>query len=312
MPSKTSKVSIISLMIVLSIFTALFATGGSFSASLESDADIYSASKDQPSYEASQPIKEESSSEFYERTVRSFDTNQGSADVLPVLMYHHLLPAADNIYPEEPAVMNLEIFEQQMAYLADQGFTTLTLKEAELFLRGELEIPRNSILITFDDGYASEAVYAADVLRRYDLKAASFLITSQIEDETEDFHPHELSYLSWEQIQENRDVFEYAHHSHDMHHLEENKSLLVVCCEDTLREDLRASLSLLESPYFAYPYGHKDCDVIQTLKDKDYRMAFSTREEMARPGEDLFRVGRFGITYHVSFERFQSIVHGYQ
>ncbi len=138
MPSKTSKVSIISLMIVLSIFTALFATGGSFSASLESDADTYSASKYQPSYEASQPIKEESSSEFYERTVRSFDTNQGSADVLPVLMYHHLLPAADNIYPEEPAVMNLETFEQQMAYLADQGFTTLTLKEAELFPRGLL------------------------------------------------------------------------------------------------------------------------------------------------------------------------------
>ena len=137
--------------------------------------------------------------------------------------------------------MNLETFEQQMAYLAEQGFTA----------------------------------------------------------------------LSWEQTEESRDVFEYAHHSHDMHHLEGENSLLVESCQVTLREDLRSSHSLLKSPYFAYSYGHMDCGVIEILQDKDYRMAFSTWEAMVRPGDDLFRIGRFGITYHVSFSQFQSIVHGY-
>lgn len=315
---KVNKALIISLVTMLSIiigFTALTANGEIFSTRTEQDPVSYTAPEllapQQGPKEISQASEEAEPSAFHERSVRDFDASQETADYLPVLMYHHLLPAAENIYPEEPAVLNLETFEQQMAYLSDHGFTALTLKEAELFLRGALEIPRKSVLITFDDGYASEAVYAAEVLRRYELQAASFLITSQIEEETQAFHPHELSYLSWDQIQESRDVFEYAHHSHDLHHLAEGNSMLVASCVETLREDLRASLSLLESPYFAYPYGQKDCDVIQLLKDKDYRMAFSTREEMARPGEDLFRVGRFGITYHVSFSQFQAIVHGY-
>ncbi|SDY80574.1 polysaccharide deacetylase family protein [Tindallia californiensis] len=248
---------------------------------------------------------------LYEESIRDFDTSQGSADFLPVLMYHHLLPAAENIFLEEAAVLNLEIFEIQMAYLADQGFTALTLKETEMFLLGELEIPKNSILITFDDGYSSEAVYAADILRQYHLRAASFLITSQIEDSTQCFHPHTLSYLSWDQIQENRDVFEYAHHSHDMHHLKNGNSLLVESCEKTQKEDLRTSLSLLKSPYYAYPYGHKDDDLIEILKKKDYRMAFTTQEKLARPGDNLFQIGRYGITYHISFSRFQDIVHGH-
>lgn len=248
---------------------------------------------------------------LYEETIRNFDTSQGSADFLPILIYHHLLPARENIFSQEPAVLNLEIFENQMAYLADQGFTSLTLKETEMFLLGKLEIPKNSILITFDDGYSSEAVYAADILRQYDLRAASFLITSLIENETQSFHPHTLSYLSWDQIQENRDVFEYAHHSHDMHYLKEGKSLVVKSCEDTQQEDLKTSLSLLESPYYAYPYGHQSDDLIEVLKKKGYRMAFTTQEKTARPGDDLFQVGRYGITYHISFSRFQAIVHGH-
>lgn len=96
-----------------------------------------------------------------------------TAKIVPVLRYLHVTPNAGeyNCYPQ--------YFEKQMAYLAKRGFTTLTAKQFEGFLRGE-PVPYKSVLITFDGGYLDNYVFAYPILKKYQLHASIFISTSSI------------------------------------------------------------------------------------------------------------------------------------
>lgn len=50
------------------------------------------------------------------------------ATKVPVLMYHHLLNANDK-KAENGLILTTEEFEQQMKYLADNGFTSITTED---------------------------------------------------------------------------------------------------------------------------------------------------------------------------------------
>jgi peptidoglycan/xylan/chitin deacetylase (PgdA/CDA1 family) len=94
---------------------------------------------------------------------------------LPVLMYHYI-----NRYPNSIAV-SPERFEAHCAELARDGWRGVGLDEAErYFLHGE-ELPPKSCLITFDDGYLDNYVYAWPILRRYGHKGVVFAVSARIE-----------------------------------------------------------------------------------------------------------------------------------
>ena len=99
-----------------------------------------------------------------------------SANAVPVLMYHHVSP--------HPGLVTVSprTFEAQMAHLARAGYTALGADEFLDFLRGKRAVPRRSVLITFDDGYLDNYVYAYPVLARYGLRAVIFAVTGWIGD----------------------------------------------------------------------------------------------------------------------------------
>lgn len=227
---------------------------------------------------------------------------------IPVLMYHHILPEEKNPFPENPAVLDLEIFKEHMHYLYMNEYTTLTLNELKQFIDGELTPPQNSVVITFDDGYASEHKYVAPVLREYGFNAVSFLITSLVETETQPFRHDKLVYLSWEQIYLNSDVFEYGGHTHNLHWLNDEKSSLVTSSSQTIHSDLFTSTKLLPVSFFAYPYGHYNETVIEIAQKHGYTLAFTTEETHIVPGSDPMKAGRYAITPFLSMEAFIEIL----
>lgn len=91
---------------------------------------------------------------------------------VPVLMYHHVCP--------HPGLVTVspETFEEHMAYLARKKYRALAADEFLEFLQGRRALDARSVLITFDDGYLDNYVYAWPILKRYGLKATIFTITS--------------------------------------------------------------------------------------------------------------------------------------
>ncbi|MDG6895928.1 polysaccharide deacetylase family protein [Volucribacter amazonae] len=113
------------------------------------------------------------------------------------LMYHHINPE-NNLHG-----VFVQDFAQQMEKLKDyQTFTFQQLKD------NNYQLPANSILITFDDGYRSNYELAYPILKQFNLKATIFLNTKYIDIDD--------NYLTWQQIQEmyNSGLIDFQLHTH--------------------------------------------------------------------------------------------------
>jgi peptidoglycan/xylan/chitin deacetylase (PgdA/CDA1 family) len=95
---------------------------------------------------------------------------------VPVLMYHHVCP--------HPGLVTVspETFEEHIAYLARKKYHALAADEFLEFLQGKRALDGRNVLITFDDGYLDNYVYAYPILKRYGLKATIFTITGLMGD----------------------------------------------------------------------------------------------------------------------------------
>ena len=98
-------------------------------------------------------------------------------------------------------------FEEHIKWIKDKK----TLKMEEL--KGlDYKLPKNSILITFDDGYKNNYTLAFPILKKYNMKATIFLNTKFIEKDE--------AYLNWDEIREMYESglvdFQLHTHSHQL------------------------------------------------------------------------------------------------
>src|SRR5690348_5189885 len=94
---------------------------------------------------------------------------------LAVLMYHALEDGDHPCGAEDPGerlyTVAAACFRQQMEYLQREGYRTLLLHE----LGGAL--PEKGVVLTFDDGHASNATLALPILREFGFRAEFFITT---------------------------------------------------------------------------------------------------------------------------------------
>lgn len=93
-----------------------------------------------------------------------------TAQSIPVLMYHHVSPSP-GLVTVSPAT-----FHAQMAWLAKHNYRSIGTDDLAAFLAGK-PLPEKSVMITFDDGYLDNYLYAHPVLQAFGLKAVLFVIT---------------------------------------------------------------------------------------------------------------------------------------
>lgn len=92
---------------------------------------------------------------------------------LSILIFHRVLPTFDPMRPDEPTA---EIFDWQMQLLR-RYFNPLSLQEA-LARQQENTLPERAVCVTFDDGYADNALCALPVLERYSIPASVYVSTA--------------------------------------------------------------------------------------------------------------------------------------
>ncbi len=233
------------------------------------------------------------------------------AQAIPVLMYHHILPRADvqGIFAHNNIVVTLEDFQAQMAYLRDNGYHTVSLERLERYVKGEELLPEKSVVITFDDGYLSNYVYAYPILKEMGFTGVIFLLTSYVEEAPQTFSPEALQYLSWPEVHQMEDVFQFASHTHDMHRLgTSGKGVLAEVGYNELVADLSASRKLLRhTPYFSFPYGHYSKLALDTLQGQGIKMAFTVNEVSVKMGDDPLTLGRWDVVRHTDLDKFKTL-----
>jgi peptidoglycan/xylan/chitin deacetylase (PgdA/CDA1 family) len=107
---------------------------------------------------------------------------------IPVLMYHSVgIPNPKWIW--NFLTVPYAIFEDHLRMLRKKGFNTIDLSQLYDYVSSGKLIPPNSVVLTFDDGYLDNWVYAYPLLKKYGFKGTIF-VNPEFVDPTEDYRPN--------------------------------------------------------------------------------------------------------------------------
>ena len=76
--------------------------------------------------------------------------------------------------------MSASAFEEQMRYLKREGYHVITLKQFLDFAALRQQLPRKTVVLTFDDGWKSFKEYAYPILKELGFPATLFIYTDFI------------------------------------------------------------------------------------------------------------------------------------
>jgi len=211
---------------------------------------------------------------------------------------------------ENSWILQEEVFYEQMKYLYENGFTSLSSSQLIDFLFNDGEIPKKSIVITFDDGYLDNYLFAAPIMRQFGFVGMVFLITGNLSETIPDMTAYPTQFMSAKEIARSTDVFEYGSHTHAMHYAADGKPPLMWESIENIRADIRQSFNapLTFTTGFAYPHGKFSNNAIAALKEEGVRFAFTTQGGYVLRDTNPFLLPRFSVKSDWTMEMFIDIV----
>ncbi len=98
--------------------------------------------------------------------------------IVPVFMLHRMQDTAHGVEGHSP-----EFLDQALNYLANNGYSFISLAELVRCMNTNTSPPKNSVAFTCDDGFWDQAEVAAPILEKYNCPLTIFLITGFIDGE---------------------------------------------------------------------------------------------------------------------------------
>lgn len=224
-----------------------------------------------------------------------------------VLGYHSFVESKDKINYNDPMIMDIGKFENQLKFLKYNNYKTLTLEEFYCWKQKKCKIPRKSVLITMDDGFASNYYLAFPLLKKYKMNAVVFYVGNYVLNTVESIKDNPKSYMSLIDIENSKKEYpniEFASHSFDLHYEGAVKNLNY----EQLNIDTKKYKELNNSNFFAYPYGHYNDRIINVLKSNNYKMAFTfgpdKNHRKATCKDNNYKIPRLNISNDMSIIKF--------
>lgn len=200
---------------------------------------------------------------------------------VPVLNYHQV-----NDEKHSALTLHVDQFREQMEYLHNQGYNTITLAQLYDYLENGTELPNKPIVITFDDGYVDNYKNVLPILKEYNMKATLFMISDAA---------NTPGFVSTEQMHQ-MEAGGFDIQGHTNHH-----KILTKIDSTELPDALLGGKTSLEGilgepiEYLAYPGGFNDMLVQYVTKQSGYKMAFTVQPGTVQPGDNLYALNRLAI-----------------
>ncbi|MDD2889461.1 MAG: polysaccharide deacetylase family protein [bacterium] len=199
----------------------------------------------------------------------------------PILLYHKVCtfdPSGTWVTPKQ--------FEQQMKYLYENGYSTITPYEIS-------EKKEKKIIITFDDAYEDFYYNAFPCMLKYGFKAVLFAISKHVgQDNSWDVNfGVKKKLMNWEQLKE---VIKHGCiiGSHTVTHPELTRIPIKKVREELLNSkiDLEDKLNS-KIDFISYPFGSYNQNIVKIAQETGYKMSFTSSPFI----KENMVIGRMGI-----------------
>lgn len=250
---------------------------------------------------------------YYNESYIPSDARYKPLDGIPVLMYHKIDP------DPQTGGFGLRVppasFDWEMHYLKQNGYHTVNLGDVVDHYQQGKPLPDKPIVVTFDDGYEDNYLYALPILKKYGFTATVFVVADTIGGINEfDYKIHaepKVKMMNWTEIKA-MDAAGITIGSHTLDH-----PWLTRVSPAEAKRQIAGAKTVLEKglgkpvEYFCYPHGAYNDAIAKLVQESGYKAATTTNQGLAKAGDNPYELNRVRIMGMYTHQKFISVLHKY-
>ena len=213
-----------------------------------------------------------------------------NATRIPVITYHNVVSDQDkkkSEYRYSSLVVSRSQFFEQMKWLHDRNYRTISCEEFYLWYKGKIKLPPKTVLITFDDGYTGVGKHAMPILQRFNMKGTCFVIGINTASGKHD--SIKCKYVF--KLSKQQKNLEFQSHTFHLHTPEASRSGYKAVYYDSLKMK-----KVYGFEYVAYPFGRNNKSMRKAYKDTGMKLAFTYGDsDYATRWQDIYQIRRIKI-----------------
>lgn len=237
--------------------------------------------------------------------------------IVPIIMYHEvktIKTGKDVITPYE--------FESDLKYLKENNYNSITMTDLIDYVYKKKPLPQNPIILSFDDGYLNNYVYAFPMIKKYNMKIVLSIIGKNTDDFTQVKDDNiDYSHLTWNEINEmiKSSLVEVQNHSYNLHSItksrygcakrwgETQEQYKEVLATDITRLQSEMTLFTGKTPNtFTYPYGQVSSASLPIIKELGFKACLTCKygvNIITDNRETLYSLRRICRSHNYSIKR---------
>lgn len=258
---------------------------------------------------------------FQDISTTSGDVPDPETVRLPIIMYHGILKSGKSL---GKYVISEAEFEEDLQYLTKNGYTTVVMQDVIDYVKNNKPLPQKPIMLTFDDGYYNNYVYAYPLLQKYNCRMVLSPIGrwTDVYSQQTDEHVN-YAHVTWTQLKEMKEsgLVEIQNHSYNMHSTDAGRKgskkkavesiaeYRAIFSEDVnkMQELFKEHLDGYAPKAFTYPFGAISKESLPILKELGLEAALTCEGRvnvLSHDADSLYTLGRYLRPHGVSAAAF--------
>ncbi|MDO5328743.1 MAG: DUF5011 domain-containing protein [Coriobacteriia bacterium] len=215
---------------------------------------------------------------------------------VPVLMYHWVYqdgnPPAD-LNSNFISTSNLEV---QLDWLKKENFYFPSYQELRAYIEGKHTVPKQSVILTFDDGESGFLAYGRPLFEKYKVPVTSFII-GNLEATPQNIISNASEYIDFQSHTYALHVDGSSGKGHGGKIFDLNKDQQVA--------DFKKNAEILgTNEALAYPFGDYSDETPQAIQESGILCAFTVDPGFCKIGSDFTKLPRVRILGNQSLESY--------
>jgi peptidoglycan/xylan/chitin deacetylase (PgdA/CDA1 family) len=219
-------------------------------------------------------------------------------------MYHYVseLPAdADAV--RRDLTVSPETFEEQLQYLADQGYQTVTLRDLYDALSVGRPLPDKPVVLTFDDGYQDAYTDVLPMLQQHGFVGVFFVLATPA-------HFEAPAYMTWADVKAMAEAgMSIQGHGRDHYDMRNRSVDFLVYQILGIKEAVEAHTDQ-QVTFFCYPAGKYDDQTLTVVESAGYLGAVTVKWGATERLDNRYTWPRIRVRGTWTPEKFAEVLEG--